>query len=273
MMRKGNSRRNIMLLGVLLLLLAGTPAAASSDQWAKSFEVNGMAELKVDTSDANIRVDTWDRNTIDTKITTRGWKIGDGGINIYDHQSGNAVDLQVKFPRFEFHVFNFRRRRVDIEIHMPREAKLNLHTGDGSIEVRGTRGEITLHTGDGHVELSDVDGAVRASTGDGSVSATGRFDVLDLKTGDGKINAAASSGSRMASAWSLRTGDGSLTLRLPESFSADIDLHTSDGHIELQLPVTVSGRYGTKDVRGKINGGGEMLTLKTGDGSIHLEKM
>jgi len=36
------------------------------------------------------------------------------------------------------------------------------------------------------------------------------------------------------------------------------------------MPVTVCGRLGSKNIQGKLNGGGNLLTVHTGDGSIHL---
>jgi len=102
----------------------------------------------------------------------------------------------------------------------------------------------------------------------------GRFDVLQLGTSDGRIEARVLAGSTMASSWDLHTGDGSITLQLPENFAADVDLHTSDGHITVDLPVAVEGRLdGSKNIHGKINGGGNLLTVHTGDGSIRIERL
>ena len=67
-------------------------------------------------------------------------------------------------------------------------------------------------------------------------------------------------------------GMAAVTLQLPESFAADIDLHTGDGHISLDMPVSVEGGLGSNNIRGKLNGGGNLLTIHTGDGSIRLEK-
>jgi len=55
-------------------------------------------------------------------------------------------------------------------------------------------------------------------------------------------------------------------------YRADVDLHTSDGHIDLDIPVTTDGKLRENEVRGKINGGGSLMTIRTGDGSIHLRK-
>ncbi len=63
-----------------------------------------------------------------------------------------------------------------------------------------------------------------------------------------------------------------MTLQLPETFAADVELHTGDGHISLDLPVSVEGELGHNNIHGKLNGGGKMLTIHTGDGSIRLEK-
>jgi hypothetical protein len=70
----------------------------------------------------------------------------------------------------------------------------------------------------------------------------------------------------------VHTGDGSISLTLPDSFAADIELRTGDGRITLDMPVTVEGRLSRSDIRGKLNGGGNLLSVRTGDGSIHLGK-
>jgi hypothetical protein len=51
-----------------------------------------------------------------------------------------------------------------------------------------------------------------------------------------------------------------------------VDLHTGDGHIDLDLPVTTEGKIRENEVRGKLNGGGNLLVIHTGDGSIRLRR-
>jgi DUF4097 and DUF4098 domain-containing protein YvlB len=147
-----------------------------------------------------------------------------------------------------------------------------LRTGDGKIEIGGLKGEMDLHSGDGSEVLEGVDGKLRATTGDGHIRADGRFDALELKTGDGRVEVRAAAGSSLASGWRLETGDGSVTLEVPADFAADVDLHTSDGHIDLEMPVTTEGKLRENEVHGKLNGGGNSLIIRTGDGSIRLRK-
>jgi hypothetical protein len=252
--------------------LAALPAQA--DDWSKTYTLSGKPDLRVDTSDANIHVSTWEQNTIEARVTTTRYKIGGDGIRIEEHQSGDMVEINVRYPHHGV-VINWgpsSSHRVDVDIHMPREGRVDLHTGDGKIELGNFKGEMLLHSGDGSLEATAVDGKLRATSGDGHIRADGRFDELDLKTGDGRVEARAAAGSALANGWRLESGDGTVTLEVPENLAADVDLHTGDGHIDLDLPITTAGKIREGEVRGKLNGGGNLLTIHTGDGSIRLRK-
>jgi DUF4097 and DUF4098 domain-containing protein YvlB len=263
---------------LMVFLIAGFCALMASparaDEWSKTYTISGKPDLRVDTSDANIHVHTWDQNSIVAKVTTVRYKIGEGGIRIEEHQDGDMVEIDVRFPHhgITINFGNFNTREVNIDIHMPREGRVDLHTGDGSIELADLKGEMQLHTGDGAVETEGVDGKLRALTGDGHIRVYGRFDELDLKTGDGRLEARALSGSVVATSWRLESGDGSVTLEVPDGLAADVDLHTGDGHIDLDMPIATEGKFRANDLHGKLNGGGNLLTIHTGDGSIRLRK-
>lgn len=254
---------------VLLSLAVAVPAFA--DEWSKTYNLSGKPDLRVETSDANIRVSTWDQNTIEAKVTTTRYKIGEDGIRIEEHQNGDSVELEVRYPHHNFSV-GWDNRRVDILIQMPREGKVNLRTSDGKIEIAGLKGEMDLHSGDGSEHLDNVDGKLHADTSDGHIRADGRFDELDLKTGDGHVEVRAAAGSSLSAGWRLETGDGNVTLEIPADLAGDVDLHTGDGHIDLDMPVATSGQLRENEVHGKLNGGGSSLSIHTGDGSIHLRK-
>lgn len=252
-----------------LAVLAVVPARA--DEWSKTYKLTGKPDLRVETSDANIRVTTWDQNSIEAKVITSRYKIGEGGIHIDERQTGDSVEIDVRYPH-HYVGFEWGGHRVEIIIQMPREGNVNLRTGDGRIELAGLKGQMDLHSGDGSENLDHVDGKLHATTGDGHIQANGRFDELELKTGDGHVDVRAGAGSSLSSNWRLETGDGSVSLEVPGNLSADVDLHTSDGHIDLDMPVSTEGKIRQNEVRGKINGGGSLLTIRTGDGSIHLRK-
>ena len=243
-----------------------------ADEWSKSYSVAGKPNLQVETSDGNIHIDTWEQNTIEARVTTERYKIGDGGIKIEEHQNGDTVELQVRFPHEVRLGIGVPSYRVDIDIHVPKQGRVRLRTGDGSIRLANFKGAMELESGDGHQDIVSVDGTLHVRTGDGKIDASGRFDGLEMVTGDGQIEARALPGSTVASNWSLRTGDGNITLEVPDTLAADINLHTGDGRITTDFPMTMEGRIDKKDIHGKLNGGGNLLTVHTGDGSIRLEK-
>jgi len=261
-----------LILSGFICVWAVVPGRA--DEWSKTYTLTGKPDLRVATSDANIHVSTWDQSSVEARVTTKGYKIGGGGIRIDEHQAGNMVEIEVRYPHHGVTI-NFGSavgHRVEIEIHMPREGQVDLHTGDGKIDLANFKGEMALRSGDGSQEIDGVDGKLRATTGDGHIRASGRFDGLELKTGDGRLEAHAASGSALETGWRLESGDGSVTLEVPENLAADVDLHTGDGHIDLDMPVTTTGKIRENEVRGKLNGGGNLLVIHTGDGSIRLRR-
>jgi Putative adhesin len=274
-MKRIELERYCAVLVVITFVCFWAALPAGADEWSKTYTLTGKPDLRVDTSDANIHVSTWDQKTIEARVTTTRYKIGDDGIRIEERQTGDTVEIDVRYPHSHGVTIEWgthSNRRVDIEIHMPREGRVDLHTGDGQIDLSNFKGEMQLRSGDGSQEVDSVDGKLRASTGDGHIRAAGRFDELDIKTGDGRVQARASAGSALATGWRLESGDGTVTLEVPETLAADLDLHTGDGHIDLDMPVTTEGKIHEGEVRGKLNGGGNLLMIHTGDGSIRLGK-
>jgi Putative adhesin len=244
-------RRLAYLLPIFLTLCS---LLASAEEWRKTYALAGSPELSVDTNDGEIRIHASDRKDIEAVVVVTGEKIGPSGVRITENQQGNHVSLTVKVPNHWG--IGWHRRSVRVEIETPREANLDLHSGDGNVRVLEVKGALHIETGDGDVEAAGTDGSLQAHTGDGNIRADGIYTALDLHTGDGSISAEAKQGSKMDSRWSLRSGDGNIELRLPDSFSAEVDAHTGDGHIELDFPVTVNGSVRESTIRGKINGGG-----------------
>src|SRR5215475_8624223 len=229
---------------------------------------------------------TSDTKQIELKVLYNGYEL-DKNLKVESRQDGDRVDFIAKESNhwgFGIHI----SRGLRLEVHMPRNAdltvssgdgsvetelvqgNLDIHTGDGHIRVGGAKGQIKLRTGDGSIEGRDLDGQIDADSGDGHITLDGRFDSLNIRTGDGSINAHAQAGSKVVSSWSIRTGDGSVDLTLPGDLNANIDASTNDGRISLGIPVMVDGQFSNSQIHGKMNGGGQPVTIHTGDGSIRL---
>jgi DUF4097 and DUF4098 domain-containing protein YvlB len=269
--------------------LAAAPARA--DEWKKSYQVNGRASLYVTTGDGDVTVTGADQKQIDAEVTSDGYKLGPNDVQVVESQNGDHVSIEIKFPHMSWHMFS-GHRSLHVNVRVPREADLDVRTGDGNISatavsgklqfdsgdgnvsVNNIRGDIRMHTGDGRIEGRGFDGSLDADTGDGSMKVEGRFDSLALKTGDGSIEAQAGSGSKVANSWNVHSGDGSITLKLTGDLNANLEARTGDGSITMDYPIMMSGTLTShSSVHGKLNSGGGTLSVSSGDGSIHIEKI
>src|SRR6266481_9759166 len=189
--------------------------SASAEEWTKSYAVSGRARVHVDSNDGSVRVTTGDSKQVEFRVIYNGYTM-DKNLTVTSTQNGDQIEISARARNG----FNFGwggiHRGLRIEVHMPRNADLNvdtgdgsvesdaitgnldIHTGDGHIRVDGAKGEIRLRTGDGSIEGRDLDGQLEATSGDGHINIEGRFDALNIKTGDGSVTAHANPGTKLA---------------------------------------------------------------------------
>jgi Putative adhesin len=303
------AQRPAARLGIAILALMGASTLvprANAEEWNKAYTISGRAQIRVDTNDGAVQTYNGDSRQVQFRVIYDGYELNKN-LHIETRQDGDSVVINARVSGHWGFSWG-KGRHIRIEVHMPKDADLqidtgdgsvntesvsgrikihtgdgsvrgqdlsgdiDIDTGDGSINLDGAKGDIRLRTGDGHVEARNVDGKVEANSGDGRITIAGRLDALNVKTGDGSIDAHVAEGSKIAGNWNIRTGDGSVDMVLPGDLQANIDVSTNDGHISLGIPVTVEGTFSNSQIHGKMNGGGQSLTVHTGDGSIRLSK-
>jgi hypothetical protein len=252
---------------VLLALFSGS---ARADEWSHSYPVTGKPEVAVDANDGDVEVLVGSSQQVDVRVITHGWDLKND-VQVTGNQSGNHVEI--KLHKTSHVCIGVCMQSIRVEVRVPRESDLNIHTEDGDVRADGVRGNLQFETGDGDVRLRDVEGSLHADSHDGNVDVSGRFEVLNLHTGDGNIDAEVNAASAPQPGWLLRSGDGNIRLRLPDDLGADLDAHSGDGEMHFGFPITASGIGKENSMRGKINGGGISIELRTGDGDIKVEKI
>ena len=258
---------------LLLLCLTVFSLSALAEEWNKTYQVGDKPSLRVETNDASVEVTRGVSRTVSARIIADGYSINGSGVRVTEHQDGDKVELQVHVPNSgHWGIHLTTHQGVRVEVQVPAETALDLHSGDGHIRVDGISGQARIDTGDGHIEVRNFNGALNAHTSDGHMTIDGVLNDLSLRTGDGHIDLTVRPGSKMNSGWLIHTSDGRVEARLPEDFAAELYAHTGDGRIQLDLPVTVSGGIERSRIRGKLNGGGPLLEITTGDGSIRIMK-
>ena len=167
--------------------------------------------------------------------------------------------------------------------------ELEINVGSGTVQVTKATGELSVDTGSGSVTASELRGeSLSIETGSGEVTATNlRSNQLSIDTGSGNIEVTGltapqvsletGSGSVIADlsgeVWNVNveTGSGDVTLKVPPTLGAEVDIETSSGDIETDFEVAVT-RHARDHMTGRIGEGGGKIDIETGSGGIRLVK-
>ena len=167
--------------------------------------------------------------------------------------------------------------------------EVKAHTGSGGIQIDGATGRVEVSTGSGFIRAERISGSIAARTGSGSMvldqvpGGNGDLDV-EASTGSGRIELSGVHGSLHASTgsggitasgypagdWKLSASSGSITTHLDAGAAFDLYAHANSGNITVDYPVTVTGALGKHELRGKVRGGGSLIEVHTGSGSIAI---
>ncbi len=295
----------------LVVLFATTVVFASTPQgtFDRTLSVSGPVDLEVLTHSGDVTVRTGSSSSviIHGKIFVGDrWLRGSRESDVHEieqhppiRQEGNSVHIEY---------LNVHDIAVDYEITVPPDTTVRTRSGSGDQIVEGTRGNVDIQTGSGDVKLARLTGEVRLQTGSGDVRAheiagavkggAGSGDIeieetgsgeVDLHTGSGNItvrgihggfHGEAGSGDITAEGtqsggWEIHTGSGNVHVRLPANAAFDADISTSSGTVNVDSPIemTVQGRVQEtrKQIRGKVRGGGPLLSVRTGSGDVHIQ--
>ncbi|HYH84892.1 MAG TPA: DUF4097 family beta strand repeat-containing protein, partial [Pyrinomonadaceae bacterium] len=238
--------------------------------------VTGQPRIRVESFDGAIYVHAWDKPEVQyTAIKRASNEREMKGIKLQATGGGGSeVSIRAEFDKSFAHEYETRNGRVvsfssnastELDVYVPRNSTLFVSTGDGRLRVEGVSGELELHTGDGSIDVSGARGRLRAETGDGSVRLVNFDGDAEARTGDGRITLDGNFRSLSA-----RTGDGTISLSLPEGANATIETNSesvyNDGVAVAESP------NDTRVRRWRIGGGGQVFTLRTGDGNIVIRR-
>jgi len=149
--------------------------------------------------------------------------------------------------------------------------KMSIRLSDGKLVSENCTGSIHIDSGDAKITLTGFNGDAEFTNSDGDVDIDGVLKSINGRVSDGSMHVKVAQGSVMENEWLLRASDGSITVDLPQGFSADLDLTTSDGHLQTDHPISVTGSLSPHHLSGKLGDGGHTLQIKTSDGNIAIK--
>ncbi len=179
---------------------------------------------------------------------------------------------------------NVKGRTSGGSIHLANcQDLLDLSTSGGSIKADACKGDIKLVTSGGSISLNQMNGNVRASTSGGSIKGGDIKGELVATTSGGSIRLTG-----VAAALKASTSAGGIDAEIT-TLGKYLDLSTSAGGIHVQMPLNkgldldlranrvnvgdLNNFSGTKEkdrVKGALNGGGTLVTMRASSGSISV---
>ncbi|MGC2830534.1 MAG: energy transducer TonB [Candidatus Acidiferrum sp.] len=164
---------------------------------------------------------------------------------------------------------------------------VSVRTGGGQIDFGEVRGSVRAQTGGGGIRIITVSGPMEVESNGGSICLTRVAGAVQAATAGGNIQAwinpdANSSGGKVSlpGASQLSSGAGDIVVFLPRNLAANIDALVENGSLgridadpSLLMKIQPLGNRNSGPVHavGVLNGGGEILKLRTTVGKIRLQ--
>jgi DUF4097 and DUF4098 domain-containing protein YvlB len=152
---------------------------------------------------------------------------------------------------------------------VPHQVALKLQSSNGAIEINGTSGDVDVSTSNGSISLTAVTGGLKAHTSNGRITAKDCDGSVNFRTSNGRVTW---EGPFHGMENEIRTSNGSLTVKLPEGFAAEVSASTSNGSIRCNVPVeqTIESKkrsmhFITAGIAGEQP---SVMKLRTSNGSI-----
>jgi hypothetical protein len=154
---------------------------------------------------------------------------------------------------FKRRVLRVRDVNVGFTVHVPVDARVNVDTRDGRISVDAPLAALVANTRNGSIKASEPVGMMAANSRNGSISAV---------IADGQL----------AGDVIMETRNGSVTVELPESVNANVELATRNGRVTTDFPLHMEKLENTRNIIGTLGSGGPKVSLTTRNGSVRLKK-
>ena len=235
-------------------------------------KTGGSGDISVNTCQNNVEVET---SIGDVELTNITGTVNASGGDIEINNAGGAVTARasssgnVTLKDCQDNV-EVEASIGDIELTNVTGTVKAKTGGSGNIKVINIGGAVQAEASIGDLHYSDVKGAVWGKTGgSGNITLNLCQGGVNVITAIGDIRAEVTKQPTLK--WTLETsGSGKITATLIPRLAIDIDAQTNRGSISSDF--LVQGAKSKNSLKGKINGGGSLLKLRTSSGDIRLQK-
>lgn len=250
MVRRTMTRVAGASVAALFALALAIPVHAEvKEEFHKTVPLNADGRVSLDNVNGGVEITGWNKNEVQidaVKSASDQQKLND--ISIEVRGSGGSVEIETKFAK----KVNNNPGGVTYTLHVPQNARIDkINLVNGSLTAQKLTGEITADLVNGKVQASELTGSADLATVNGTIEAnySSLASVREIK---------------------LKSVNGTIDLKLPQSPNADVSASTVNGGISTDFPLQVKGKWVGKNMSGTLGSGGVHIELSNVNGSIHL---
>ena len=270
----------LLLCAALLIYTAAAEAEVSKEeQVEKSLPGDGVSKVTVDTIIGDVRLFSWEKPEVLVKASKKVTADSEekaqefsNKIEIEIERVEDRIEIKTGQPLFSGSIISGKVKAwVEYDIFVPEAMNLDVKTKDGAVYATGIRGKLKINTVSGGIELKNVVGSVSAETATGDIYGEILFDAESkFSTVNGSIDIRV--GDTFSVPISARTISGSIDIAVPEGFSADVDASAISGGVSCDF--LENGSVEGNSLKGKLFGGGPLMKLRaiSGDISVNTSK-
>ena len=240
----------------------GVSRGRASDEWVRSYTLAKGGRFEIANENGQIDVRGGQSAEVKVKAFREVTSNSDEDaqqrlkeLKMKEDASADRVFIQAETSRREQIGFG-GGLNVRYEVEVPAGLTVPVKTMNGGVRLDNVHGTITAATTNGNVSGEAVSGEVQGSTVNGSVSLK-----LDQVTGDVR----------------LTTVNGAVRVELPTTVNADLDATTVNGGVSVDDKLQLAdasrdrGSFGpATSIRGRLNKGGNRVTLQTTNGGVRV---
>jgi DUF4097 and DUF4098 domain-containing protein YvlB len=249
-----------LLIGPALALTPDYKQARATDSGEVTNQINRTvtlapgANVKIQSINGLVSIETWDGNRAEINITVRASDIAAMERQpIIVEATPDSLTIRVEEDK------EGRRRggdrgwvRHEARLKLPKNVNLKVSSVNGKVDVGAITGEVGVNSVNGGVVVAQAGTATQLSSINGGMS------VSLLRLGEGGLR--------------VHSVNGGVKIGLPSETNAEIDVHSINGGINSDLPITIIGEVKHGQLRGRVGDGGPPITITSVNGGVTLQR-
>jgi len=251
-----------MGLASALLVACVAPAAMFGDERSveRTLEATANATVEIENTSGQVRITGWDRN----EVSVSG-RIGEDVEELVVEGGRNSIVIEVEIE--DGRGWRNRDTDADLEIMVPKGARLDVETVSASIDVSDFDGRLDAESVSGSIDVSGaltqadletVSGSIDMSGANTRTSAESVSGSIRIRGASERVEAATVSGRVEIDAGEIRRGEfesvsGSVSVECSLAPEARLEASSHSGNVTVMLPSDVSASFEATSFSGSID--------------------